>query len=147
MKEGVGRSGWASRPTTCRLLREPRDPVAVGWRFPARDRAAFDAHWAKILADETTITKTVMDGDVAGNLGSWRDEDSRRQIGYWFGRSFWGKGIATAALALFVAEMDERPLCAQWRRITRDRSARARGSAVSRSRRPVEPDAGGVRHS
>jgi len=89
-----------------------RDPVAVEMAaFPARDQAAFDAHWAKILADETTITKTVLlDGDVAGHLGSWRDDVGRREIGYWLGRSFWGKGVATAALALFVDGIGERPL-------------------------------------
>jgi RimJ/RimL family protein N-acetyltransferase len=94
---------------------DQRDPVAVEMAaFPARDRAAFDAHWAKILADETTITKTVLlDGAVAGSFGCWRDDEGRCEVGYWLGRSFWGKGVATAALALFVAGIDERPLFAR----------------------------------
>jgi len=124
-----------------------RDPVAVEMAaFPARDRAAFDAHWAKILAHATTITKTVlMDGDVAGSLGSWLDDDGRRQIGYWFGRSFWGKGIATAALALFVAEVDERPLFAH---VATHNAGSVRvlekcGFTIEGG--PSEPDADGVR--
>ena len=46
---------------------------------------------------------------VTGNIGSWIAED-RQLIGYWVGREFWGRGVATAALAVFVAEVKERPL-------------------------------------
>jgi RimJ/RimL family protein N-acetyltransferase len=90
-----------------------RDPVAVEMAaFPARDHEAFTAHWAKTLADETNLTRTVLlDGKVAGNLGSWLADDGR-EVGYWLGRSFWSRGIATAALAAFLHEIDERPLLA-----------------------------------
>ena len=80
--------------------------------FPARDHDAFTAHWAKTLADETNITRSVLlNGEVAGNLGSWLADDGR-EVGYWLGREFWGKGVATAALAAFLREIDERPLLA-----------------------------------
>jgi len=46
---------------------------------------------------------------VAENIGSWIAED-RQLIGYWIGREFWGRGVGTAALAAFVAEVKERPL-------------------------------------
>ncbi len=90
-----------------------RDPVAVEMAaFPARDHDAFTAHWAKTLADETNITRSVLlNGEVAGNLGSWLADDGR-EVGYWLGREFWGKGVATAALAAFLREIDERPLLA-----------------------------------
>jgi RimJ/RimL family protein N-acetyltransferase len=78
--------------------------------FPARDREAFDAHWRKILADDSTIQKTIVDeGEVAGNIGSW-EQDGRRLVGYWVGREFWGKGLATRALQEFVRELTDRPL-------------------------------------
>ena len=32
------------------------------------------------------------------------------EVTYWLGRSFWGRGIASAALALFLAELPVRPL-------------------------------------
>lgn len=33
------------------------------------DRAAFDAHWAKILADASVINQTIVyEGEVAGNI-------------------------------------------------------------------------------
>ena len=92
------------------------DPVANQMAaFPARDREAFMAHWAKILADESNILKTILYGDqVAGNIVSWEqpDEGSEQEVGYWLGREYWGKGIATRALSLFLEQVTARPLYA-----------------------------------
>ena len=35
-----------------------------------------------------------------------------RNIGFWIGKAFWGKGIATRALSEFLALLDARPLYA-----------------------------------
>ncbi|HZA41438.1 MAG TPA: GNAT family N-acetyltransferase, partial [Actinomycetota bacterium] len=88
-----------------------RDPASVKMAaFPARDREAHEQHWVKITNDPKVVTRTIMFGDeVAGNIGCWVQDD-KRLIGYWIGREFWGKGIATAAVAQFVALLDERPL-------------------------------------
>ena len=78
--------------------------------FPPRDQDAFVRHWRKILADETVITSTVLvEGRVAGNVVSW-EHDRERDVGYWIGRRFWGKGVATAALAEFLMHVTTRPL-------------------------------------
>ncbi|MEX2457498.1 MAG: GNAT family N-acetyltransferase [Actinomycetota bacterium] len=78
--------------------------------FPARDRDAFMAHWSKIRADETVILRTVVvDGEVAGDVVCW-DQDGERLVGYWIGRPFWGRGIATRVLAEFLGQVPERPL-------------------------------------
>jgi len=80
--------------------------------FPARDRAAFDAHWQGVRANDSAITRTIVsEGEVAGNIGSW-EQDGRRLVGYWVGREFWGKGLATRALREFVGEVTDRPLYA-----------------------------------
>src|SRR5687767_2969826 len=80
--------------------------------FPARDREAFDAHWERVLSDERLTTKTIVfEGQVAGNIGSW-EQDGRRLVGYWLGKKFWGKGLATKALAELVQDLDTRPLYA-----------------------------------
>ncbi len=80
--------------------------------FPARDREAFMAHWAKILADETIIKKTILvDGQVAGNIVSW-EQLGEREVGYWIGKHYWGKGVATKALAAFLGHVTARPLYA-----------------------------------
>jgi RimJ/RimL family protein N-acetyltransferase len=80
--------------------------------FPARDRDAFMAHWAKIMKDESVILKTILfEGQVAGNVLSF-EMDGEREVGYWLGREFWGKGIATQALAKFLTQIQIRPLYA-----------------------------------
>lgn len=77
------------------------------------DRAAFMAHWTKILADDTTINNTILfDGQVAGNIVSY-EMFGEREVGYWLGRRFWGKGIATRALAAFLSLVTIRPLYAR----------------------------------
>src|SRR5690242_12063767 len=90
-----------------------RDPEAVQMAaFPSRDYEAFITHWAKLRRNPSNIIRTIVgDGQVTGNIGSWIAE-GRRLIGYWIGREFWGRGVATAALAAFVAEVKERPLFA-----------------------------------
>ena len=96
------------------LFEHQRDPEANRVAaFPARDWEAFVAHWAKIRADTTNITQAIIiDGQVAGTIGSWV-QDGEREVGYWIGRVFWGRGIATAALAAFLHLVTERPLHAR----------------------------------
>ena len=78
--------------------------------FDARDRAGFIGHWAKIMRDDTVVVRTVeFEGRVTGNIVSW-EHDGERDVGYWIGREHWGKGIATAALSAFIAEIGMRPL-------------------------------------
>jgi RimJ/RimL family protein N-acetyltransferase len=87
------------------------DPEATRMAaFPSREREEFTAHWLRILAreDGNTAKAVVVDGDVAGNVVCWSD-GKRRLVGYWIGREFWGRGIATRALAELVAG-EPRPL-------------------------------------
>jgi len=90
-----------------------RDPVAVAMVvFRSRDKAEFDEHWAKILADDACLKKTIVaDGQVAGNIGSF-GRDGKREVGYWIDRTLWGRGIASEALAAFLHLERSRPLYA-----------------------------------
>jgi RimJ/RimL family protein N-acetyltransferase len=89
------------------------DPEATRMAaFPSRNRPAFMAHWAKILADDTGGKQTILvDGQVAGNIVSWGQLDERN-VGYWIGRQYWGQGVATRALAAFLGYETMRPLYA-----------------------------------
>ena len=89
------------------------DPEATQMAaFPSRDRESFMTHWAKIMADDSNILKTILFQDqVAGNIVSW-GQASEREVGYWLGRNFWGKGIATKALTEFLIIEKIRPLVA-----------------------------------
>src|SRR5712692_5583241 len=78
------------------------------------DRDAFLAHWTKILGDETITIQTILfDGQVAGSVLSYIDEDERPEVSYWIGKPYWGKGIATNALSAFLEHIKARPLYAR----------------------------------
>jgi RimJ/RimL family protein N-acetyltransferase len=87
------------------------DPEASAMAaFPSRDLPAFLEHQAKIEADPTTITLTIVAGtDVVGSIGSWEVE-GERNVGYWIGRDHWGNGYATAALRAFLDIDLHRPM-------------------------------------
>ncbi len=93
------------------LFEQQLDPEATAMAaFPARDRDTFHAHWARVLADNSNIARTVVfDGQVAGVMMGF-ELDGQREVGYWIGREFWGKGIATRALTEFLDIEKKRPL-------------------------------------
>lgn len=90
------------------------DPEATRMAvFPARANSEFMSHWVKGLATETAIFKTILFGDeVAGNIVYW-EESGEPRVGYWLGKEYWGKGIASAALAQFLEHVKVRPLYAR----------------------------------
>lgn len=78
--------------------------------FPSRDHDAYYAHVNKILQDEKCILLTILWNDkVAGNIGSY-DLFGEREVTYWLGKEYWGKGIATAALTEFLEIEMTRPV-------------------------------------
>ncbi|MGF1568779.1 MAG: GNAT family N-acetyltransferase [Nodosilinea sp.] len=78
------------------------------------DREAFIAHWNKIIADPTTINRTIVcDGQVVGNVSSY-EESGQPEVTYWIGRAYWGKGIGTRALTAFLVQVNPtRPIYAR----------------------------------
>ena len=95
------------------LFEHQQDPDATGMAaFPARDYHAFMAHWTKILGDQAVGKKTILfNGQVAGNIVSFQ-QTGMSLVGYWIGKAFWGKGIATEALRAFLELSPVRPLYA-----------------------------------
>ena len=85
------------------LFENQRDPASSAMAgVPAREWDAYIAHQRKISADETGLQQTILyDGQVAGDLVSFL-HDGQREVGYRIGQEYWGKGIATRALALFL---------------------------------------------
>lgn len=78
------------------------------------DQAAFAAHWHKILADTTTIIKTIVCPEhVAGYVSSY-EEAGRPEVTYWLGKGYWGRSIATRALREFLTHANPlRPIHAR----------------------------------
>lgn len=80
--------------------------------FPTRDRNTFMAHWARVLDDETIIKQTILLHErVAGNIVCF-EHSGKREVGYWIGKDYWGKGVATQALSQFLSFVKMRPLYA-----------------------------------
>jgi len=78
---------------------------------PREEWTVFLTHWrTKVLGVPTCRCQTIVWNDrVAGYVASWLQEE-RRMIAYWIGREYWGRGIATAALAEFLGQDRARPL-------------------------------------
>ena len=81
--------------------------------FPAGRADEFMAHWARGMSDKTAILKTiVVNGEVAGNIVGWK-QSGEPKVGYWLGKEYWGKGIASEALSQFLMHVKVRPLYAR----------------------------------
>ena len=90
------------------------DPEATQMAaFPSRDKEAFLSHWKnKVLVVNSVQVKTILfNGVVAGNIVCFT-QLGEREVGYWLGKEFWGKGIATRALEEFLKTIETRPLYA-----------------------------------
>ena len=90
------------------------DPEATEMAsFPSRNEEAFMDHWKnKVLPNDSVLVKTILfNGDVAGNIVCF-EQVGEREVGYWLGKEFCGKGIATQALQEFLKTIETRPLYA-----------------------------------
>jgi RimJ/RimL family protein N-acetyltransferase len=98
------------------FYRQLNDPEALRMAAftPAdpADRAAFDAHWRRVLTSSDVPRTILADGDVVGSAAVY-GEPGEREVTYWVDRAYWGRGIATAALRRLLDEVPERPLYAR----------------------------------
>ncbi|HOJ00064.1 MAG TPA: GNAT family N-acetyltransferase [Anaerolineaceae bacterium] len=78
------------------------------------DKNAFDAHWNKIMHDPTVHIRTILvDDGVAGYVLSY-EEEGRPEVSYWLGKDYWGRGLATGALRIFLQQVNAtRPIYAR----------------------------------
>lgn len=102
-------------PTDLEVLFEhQRDPDALAMAaMPGRDRDTFATHWkARVLGDPSVVVRTVLvEGEVAGTVNTFVASDLRL-VGYFFGKRYWGKGIATLAVQELLKIDTSRPLFA-----------------------------------
>jgi pimeloyl-ACP methyl ester carboxylesterase/L-amino acid N-acyltransferase YncA len=94
-----------------------RDPEAVRMAaFTAADpddRAAFDAHRARIAAAPDVVERAVtVDGRFAGIVASFVVEGDT-EVTYWIDRAHWGRGVAGRALGLLLELVPARPVHAR----------------------------------
>jgi RimJ/RimL family protein N-acetyltransferase len=74
------------------------------------DRSAFLNRQERLRADTSVLHRVIdVDGEAAGTIGFFRIDD-KPEVTYWVDRAHWGKGIATRALQILLAETAERPV-------------------------------------
>ena len=99
------------------LFEQMRDPESVRMAaFTTQDpddRAAFDAHMARVLSTPGITHRAVTcDGRLVGSVAAFVIEDET-EVTYWIDRAAWGRGIASRALELLLEEVPVRPLYAR----------------------------------
>jgi RimJ/RimL family protein N-acetyltransferase len=78
-----------------------------------KDKAAFEAHWNKILNSSQITQRTIVaEGQIAGYIGCFPNGEDM-EVTYWLGREFWGRGLATQALNRMLDLVVDRPIFAR----------------------------------
>ena len=78
------------------------------------DRGHFERHWQRVRRDPAVVARSVVgeDGNILGHTAVYgRPEE--REVTYWIGRRYWGRGAATAALRELLCLVPDRPLYAR----------------------------------
>jgi RimJ/RimL family protein N-acetyltransferase len=101
-------------PTFFVHLKDPDSVYMAAFVFGnPEDREAFDSRWQRLTDNPEVCIRTIeWQGETAGHVASFTMEGDR-EITYWIGRDYWGRGLATKALRLFLNIETERPLHAR----------------------------------
>lgn len=97
------------------LFQQQLDPEAVAMSaYPAKDRGEFFRHWEGILKNKNVTARAILYKEkVAGHILCWKEGKYEQRIGYWIGKEFWRRGIASAAVQEFLSLVSIRPLFAE----------------------------------
>lgn len=90
---------------------EPAGEQQVGTTPPETgEKETYWSFWHGPLGDPGVLKKSILyQGQVAGYL-LYFNQFGEQEVGYWLRRDFWGRGIATQALRLFLQEITARPI-------------------------------------
>jgi RimJ/RimL family protein N-acetyltransferase len=96
------------------VFQQSTDPESIRMAaFTAEDqtdRGAFLNRMSRVRANTSAVNRVIdVDGAIAGTIASFRI-DNQLEVTYWVDRAQWGKGIASAALQILLAETAERPV-------------------------------------
>ncbi|MEQ8657098.1 MAG: GNAT family N-acetyltransferase [Hyphomicrobiales bacterium] len=89
------------------LLNDP-DVTAMTATIPfPYARSDAEAYLSNARNDEGRIVgRAILLGDeLVGGVGLGPRPSGREELGYWVGKAYWGRGIATRAVALFLGEL------------------------------------------
>ena len=98
----------ADLPTLFELQSDLKSNSMAGTK--PRTREVFFAAWERNFADPGVNARVIeIGGVVVGSIARFQ-ADGHDCVGYWIARAHWGKGVASRALAQFLAEEPRRPL-------------------------------------
>lgn len=97
------------------LFQQQLDPEAVAMSaYPAKDKGEFMRHWEGILKNKNVTARSILYKEkIAGHIIFWKEGKYEQRIGYWVGKEFWRRGIASAAVQEFLLLIKIRPLFAE----------------------------------
>lgn len=97
------------------LFQQQLDPEAAAMSaYPAKDQGEFMRHWEGIRKNKNVTACTILYKEkVAGHILCWKEGKYEQKIGYWIGKEFWRRGIASTAVADFLLLIKIRPLFAE----------------------------------
>ena len=76
----------------------------------ASDKVAYVDKYTKFLSDPSIFMKTILIGEtIVGSIAKYETEGNA-EITYWIDSKYWGKGVASKALELFLILEATRPI-------------------------------------
>jgi RimJ/RimL family protein N-acetyltransferase len=111
----------ADTPTLFRIESDPEGRRMAAFGSEDSDSLpAFRARWERVLTNPEGSARVVLwNGEVVGSVLQF-ELFQKPSVAYWIDRAFWGRGIATRALTMFLRELPMRPLFA---RVAKDNRA------------------------
>lgn len=103
----------ADLPVLFEIQTDPDGQYMAAFTDTSNDREKYLRKHRQLLTDDTVRQRAiVVDGEVAGSVASFVMEGDT-EVTYWIRRDFWGRGIATRALAALLEEVQVRPVLAR----------------------------------
>lgn len=109
---------WDDVPLLFEIVSDPVGCEMAGVKPHTRD--AHFAKWKEIFANPAINTRVIQvatpqgaacSPEVVGSISVFQaPEEARDSVGYWIARPYWGKGVASRALMMFLQEEARRPL-------------------------------------
>jgi len=97
------------------LFQQQFNPEAAAMSaYPSKDRGEFFRYWEGIVKNKNITARTIIYKEkIAGHIICWKEGKYEQRIGYWIGKEFWRRGIASSAVAELLANVKIRPLYAE----------------------------------
>jgi RimJ/RimL family protein N-acetyltransferase len=87
---------------------DPKSNAMAGTK--PRTREAFFEAWAQHIRNPAIHTRVILrGGELAGSISCFQVGEENH-VGYWLAREHWGKGVASAAVKMFLEVEPRRPL-------------------------------------